>query len=328
MISYCRTRDCIFLVSCVFFNAKSGKPLVNFYHQRTYYAPLLVIFLPINPYFFLIMPNHRESSRACPYCSKKFQSAGPFDNHLRVAHGRHANDFYKNHLSRRKRFQSFKESSNNGTSQGSSYIPVETNDLLDFPLPEDEEHPSSDSDAESEFEDVDDDFEEDHATRRDLYEGSGNSYGSVLDEEKSILDLLKNPFHPFRNASEFKLARFFVESNVSWERIEAYMKAKLSPPEVYYTSAFTLRALLNNMDNSLGPESWRQGEVTLSGSNVPFYYRDPVDCVKYLIRQRAYQSDMVFSPERLYEGDERQYGELHTADWWWNTQVCTNSGTS
>src|SRR5205085_5238838 len=81
------------------------------------------------------------------------------------------------------------------------------------------------------------------------------------------------------------------------------------------------------MDNSLGPESWRKVEVTLSGANVPFYYRDPVDCVKYLIRQRAYQSDMVFSPKRLYEGDERQYGKLHTADWWWDTQVCINSGT-
>ena len=31
---------------------------------------------------------------------------------------------------------------------------------------------------------------------------------------------------------------------------------------------------------------------------------------------------MVFAPERLYEGNERQYGELHTADWWWETQVC------
>ena len=99
-----------------------------------------------------------------------------------------------------------------------------------------------------------------------------------------------------------------MEANVPWEQIEAFMKANLAPPEVYYTSAFTLHALLNNMDNSLGPESWRKGEVTLSGANVPFYYRDPVDCVKYLICQRAYQSDMVFSPERLYEGDERQYG--------------------
>ena len=93
------------------------------------------------------------------------------------------------------------------------------------------------------------------------------------------------------------------------------MKANLAPSEVIFTSAFTLRALFNNMENSLGPESWRQGEVALSGTNTAFYYRDPIDCVKYLIRQRAYESDMVFSLERLYEGSERQYGELHTADW-------------
>src|SRR5437588_2190868 len=305
---------------------KSEKPFEDLIEPLPYYTPqLLLVFLP-NPLLFLIMPNHRQNSWACPYCLKQFQSAGPFNNHLRVAHGRHANNFYENRLSRCKGSQISKESLKNYTSQESSYVPVETNDLLDFlPLPE--EHPSSDSDAESEFEDVDDDFEECQATWRDLYEGSGKSYGSVFNEEKSILNLVQNPFYPFPNASEFKLARFFVEVNVPWEQIQAFKKANLAPPEVYYTSAFTLRALLNNMDNSLGPESWRKGEVTLSGANVPFYYRDPVDCVKYLIRQRAYQSDMVFSPERLYEGDERQYGELHTADWWWDTQVCINSET-
>ena len=103
------------------------------------------------------------------------------------------------------------------------------------------------------------------------------------------------------------------------------MKASLAPTTVQFTSALTLRTLLNNMDNSLGPESWNHGEVSLSRVKVSFYYRNPVDFVKYLIRQKAYQLDMVFSPECLFEGDERQYGELHTPDWWWDTQVCTDS---
>jgi hypothetical protein len=180
--------------------------------------------------------------------------------------------------------------------------------------------------VESEIEDVEEISIQDgdsHATRRILYEGSGNSHESFQNEEESIQNLVRSPWYPFRNASEFKLARFFVEANVPWERIESFMKASLAPSDVHFTSAFTLRALLNNMDDSLGPESWRQGEVILSGTKTPFYYRDPVDCIKYLIRQRAYRSNMVFSPERLYEGEERQYGELHTADWWWDTQVCS-----
>jgi hypothetical protein len=190
---------------------------------------------------------------------------------------------------------------------------------------EEDRHHRSDEESESESEKTSD-SEPDNGqpTRRELYELSGRSYGCVEGEEERIRSLLRNPWYPFRNASEFKLARFFVEANIPWEQIDNFMKASLAPAEVYFTSAYSFRALLSNMDNSLGPESWKQGDVTFSGTKVPFYFRDPVDCVKYLIRQKAYQLDLVYSPERLYEGEERQYGELHTADWWWDTQVCTN----
>ena len=136
--------------------------------------------------------------------------------------------------------------------------------------------------------------------------------------------LIQNPWYPFRNANEFKLAWFFVEANVPWERVESFLKASLAPLDVQFTSGFTLRALLNNLGGSLGPEScqWRHGEANFSGTKVSIYYQDPLECIKYLIRQRTYQSDLVYSPEHLYENGERQYGELHMADWWWKTQVC------
>lgn len=267
------------------------------------------------------MPNYRITS--CPYCLKSFKSAGPFDNHLRFFHTEHAVNFYNKRGSHPKRV-----CSSNGSEKETSPCPelpsIETTDLSDALSPDNDRASVACSDVESEIEDVEEIQEGDsHATRRILYEGSGNSHESFQNEEESIQNLVRSPWYPFRNASEFKLARFFVETNVPWERIESFMKASLAPPDVHFTSAFTLRALLNNMDDSLGPESWRQGEVILSGTKTPFYYRDPVDCIKYLIRQRAYRSDMVFSPERLYEGEERQYGELHTADWWWDTQVCS-----
>ena len=44
------------------------------------------------------------------------------------------------------------------------------------------------------------------ATRRELYEGSGKTYGCILKNDQSLLNLVENPFHPFRNPSEFKLA--------------------------------------------------------------------------------------------------------------------------
>ena len=266
------------------------------------------------------MPKYRDST--CPYCSKRFRNAGPFDNHLRSSHPDQTGYLYKSRESRRESppdlFESqqlFPESNDH------SYSPSELPDSEDP-----QEDVRSDSDAESEFNDFSsDELEEgpETVTRRKLYKNSGKTYGEVPGQEEGILKLLQNPWSPFRNATEFKLARFFVDAKVSWESIESFMKASLAPPEVRFTSSFMLRTLLNSMDNSLGPETWKAAEVTLSGLQVPFFYRNPLACVEYLIRQRAYRSDMVFAPERLYEGDERQYGELHTADWWWKTQVCT-----
>ena len=270
------------------------------------------------------MPNFSENT-TCPYCSKTFRQAGSFDKHLRASHADHVSGFYSKQFNRQKGFTAPDESLQeiSVTSEAPEFddfppnlYPEETSSML-------EENFGNNSDAESECDGINSEPEDSQPTRRELYQNSGTSYGSVSGEVDRIRDLIQNPWKPFRNVSEFKLARFFVEANVPWEQIENFMKASLAPSDVQFTSAFTLRALLNNMDNSLGPESWKKGEVTFSGTEVPFYYRDPVDCVKYLIRQRAYRSDLVYSPERLYEGEERQFGDLHTADWWWETQVCT-----
>jgi len=53
-----------------------------------------------------------------------------------------------------------------------------------------------------------------------------------------------------------------------------------------------------------------------------FYYRNIIDCVRYLIRQVPYSSDMVYAPIREYDSSgERLYSEMHTADWWWDMHV-------
>lgn len=53
--------------------------------------------------------------------------------------------------------------------------------------------------------------------------------------------------------------------------------------------------------------------------------RNPVDVVKELISRPEFAKTMRFAPERVY-GDQacqkRVIGEMWTADWWWETQVC------
>ena len=52
------------------------------------------------------------------------------------------------------------------------------------------------------------------------------------------------------------------------------------------------------------------------------FYRDPVKCVEYLLRQPAFASKMVWGPIKEFSNNgKRLYSEMHTGDWWWEEQV-------
>ena len=53
--------------------------------------------------------------------------------------------------------------------------------------------------------------------------------------------------------------------------------------------------------------------------------RNPVECVADLIRvgNSALKDFVVYEPVRIKRNGQRYYGEMNTADWWWNTQVRT-----
>lgn len=54
------------------------------------------------------------------------------------------------------------------------------------------------------------------------------------------------------------------------------------------------------------------------------WFQDPIQCVEELIGNLTFREAMVFAPEKLYEdsdGTREVWNEMHTAEWWWDTQV-------
>jgi len=48
-----------------------------------------------------------------------------------------------------------------------------------------------------------------------------------------------------------------------------------------------------------------------------FYYLNVIDCVRFLIRQVAFRSEIVYAPVREYNSSgERLYSEMHPPDRW------------
>jgi len=57
---------------------------------------------------------------------------------------------------------------------------------------------------------------------------------------------------------------------------------------------------------------------------IKYWSRDIIKSMGCLMRQPAYAKHLIFAPQRCYNSDtppKRLYTEMHTADWWWETQV-------
>ena len=90
-----------------------------------------------------------------------------------------------------------------------------------------------------------------------------------------------------------------------------------------FLSAYTLQqhldVLLDLFDEY---QTWKEAAIGDSRYKTTFYYSNALDCVRYMVFQAAYLSDMVYTPIPEYDSSgERLYSEMYTVDWWWDTQV-------
>ncbi len=54
---------------------------------------------------------------------------------------------------------------------------------------------------------------------------------------------------------------------------------------------------------------------------LELWRRDPVECVKELIGNPAFEPHSSYAPVRVKKAGVRYYGEMNTCDWWWDKQV-------
>jgi len=75
-----------------------------------------------------------------------------------------------------------------------------------------------------------------------------------------------------------------------------------------FRSAYTLRQHLHILDLFREYLVWAEARIDHGQHATTFYYRNIIDCVRYLIHQVAYSSDMVYAPIREYDSSgERLY---------------------
>lgn len=96
--------------------------------------------------------------------------------------------------------------------------------------------------------------------------------------------------------------------------------------QLSFTTADSLFGTLSQLPVGIREDSWKTRDVLIQVDGAeplkfPFYYRDIVDCISFLMGHRPFKDNMVYSPVREYgEGGQRLFDEFHSGEWWWETQ--------
>jgi len=142
-------------------------------------------------------------------------------------------------------------------------------------------------------------------------------------------------WRPFRSGYEFRLARWMMDSNLSKQSINRYFNedlARTPPPNrdgtegTCFTSAYTLGNMFDDLDSDLGISAWKKWAVDHTGVGlIEFRYRGVEIMIRHIFKQPSHEPYMVYKPIREYSDSTKEYrllSDLHTADWWWEMQVC------
>jgi hypothetical protein len=255
------------------------------------------------------------SGTKCPFCRQRYIRASAYEKHLQYRHPELYEDLYKPKPDQsRPHPRSIDYNEDPDALEDTGY------NQSDY---------GSDS-AASELENASDgEFSGTSATASNIrsitevYQGAGRPVANISCEHKYEEDLLADPWRPFHTLDDFKLANWFITSKVPRSRIDEYFAIGLSKSgSPCFRSAYKLDQFINGLDPYRHFLEWNEGTYTHDGHHSTFFYRDIVQSVEYLLSQPAYREDVVYAPVREHdETGERLYSEMHTANWWWETQV-------
>jgi len=155
------------------------------------------------------------------------------------------------------------------------------------------------------------------------FPGAGEPIGDMNWFEQEISNLCDNPWAPLPSRQGFRLAAWLLLSKVPKSQIDEYFASGLGNSEsVGYGSMHMPEKHLRELDLYSRYLQWFEGQVEDGKRSLSFFYRNVLDCVRYLLRQIAYQDDFVYAPRHEYNHTGQWvYAEMHTEDWWWDIQV-------
>ncbi|MCJ1470390.1 hypothetical protein MMC07_009035 [Pseudocyphellaria aurata] len=158
-----------------------------------------------------------------------------------------------------------------------------------------------------------------------------------------------NPYYPFNNLANYALALWFQDTGCTKGDVNNFFKNELlepfhiglkRPPPFHLGLSFKngeeWLSQLDQIPTGVCNNDWRELELTVETemeeqvpSIVIVQYGNVINAIKFLLGHFPFALDLVYSPIRQYNDDnKRVYTEMHTGDWWWNTQQKLPDGST
>jgi len=278
------------------------------------------------------MPPIRSAKHLCPVCLKGYNTDFWLDKHIDSDHPR-----YRQQLSCRMQPKPGSERTSSFTSpgvynalQGEPLTPAadsffDNHNAVDDP----NALPSS-----AEIENISESQVSNTVTAPMTTEtfpaaGMAVAYAATLDEQM-MQEGLNDPYYPFGSEEEYNFAELVTLKGIPANVIDTMLKSNCGLDKgicASLKSNYHLRQKIDRMEDGLGHRSWKKSTLPMTWNEqhpdrIVFWHRDLTACAKWILRQPAYREHLVYGPVRSFNTEgKRIYDEMHTGDWWWDTQV-------
>ena len=142
-----------------------------------------------------------------------------------------------------------------------------------------------------------------------------------------------NEYYPYANEADFTAAAWFYTRELSKGDVTDFFEQRAFD-QWHSTLSFTNSSewldSLHQIPYGIRGDEWSTAKIAIprdandsEPTEYTFYYRNVMKAIKFLIRHEPFKDNLTYAPVRAYASKDqarRMYNELHTGDWWWETQ--------